>query len=158
MSLERLSELLQMTGLNAVQQSGQVLLYNRKLDLLSKGVLVPDVDKAVVFTQEYLRYIRTHGIHPVVEFAAQFHKFPVHVELNTIDQNSAYYDSTREASKMSLISQLNLLNAAQALEERAYTSALIRKHSDGVTKSDLRRYMKLKRLASKLLEGAEKVR
>lgn len=155
MSLERLSELLQMTGLNAVQQAGKVLLYNRKLDLLSKGVLVPDVSKATVFAQEYLRYIRTHGVHPVVEFASSFHKFPVQIEPNTVVQNSAYYDSTREASKLSLLSNLNLLNAAHALEERAYTSALLRKHSNGVTKSDLRRYMKLKRLASKLLEGAE---
>jgi len=150
---EQLSSLLQQTGLNAKRQDGAILLYNRDPAFLSKGAAVKDMESALRMTKGYLGYMRTHGFSPIVEWARdhQYRPIPYKEVPNKADPQSAYY-----VAAMSSVSRINLLRAAQELRARVKTAKLIREVSP-ITDSDVRRDLKIKKIAAIYRADSEKV-
>ena len=150
---DKLSTLLRRTGLNAKRQDGKILLYNRDIALLSKGVAVADVDAAVRMASNYAGYLRSNPWISVVEWAQghQYRPVPYKEVGNKADPQSAYY-----VAGMSSVSRINLLQAARALRSRVHTAQVLREESP-VTDSAVRRYLKIKKVAAIYREDSERV-
>lgn len=150
---EKLSGLLRKTGLNAKKQDGKIILYNRQLQHLSRGLLVKDIEMAVRMAQNYLAYLRTQGFLPLVDWAADHQGRPIpHKEVNNrVDSQSAYY-----VQALSSVSRINLLQAARELEARVHASRALREDSPP-SESNLRRHLKIKKIAAIYRSDSEKV-
>lgn len=148
---EQLSGLLRKTSLNAKQQDGKVLLYNRQLDLLSKGILVDDIATAVRMVRNYLAFLRTHGFEPIVDWANehQFRPIPFKEVVNRVDSQSAYY-----VQALSSVSRINLLRTADELKGRVRAARTLR---EGLSESTLRRHLKIKKIAAIYRADSERV-
>lgn len=149
---KKLSALLQRTGLNAKRQDGKILLYNRDIALLSKGVAVSDLQTAIRMVSNYLGYMRTHGFVSVVDWAKdhQYRPIPFKEVPNKADPQSAYY-----VAGMSTVSRVNLMRTAQELRTRVRASRNLQK--EPVTDSAIRRYLKIRKIAAIYMEDSEKV-
>lgn len=149
----KLSTLLQRTGLNAKRQDGKILLYNREIDHLCKGIAVDGIEAAVRMVSGYAGYLRAHRWAPLVEWAKdhQIRPLPFKEVPNKADSQSPYY-----VASMSSVSRINLLKAAKELRSRVHTARALREDSP-VTDSDVRRYLKIKKIAAIYREDSEKV-
>lgn len=150
---DKLSTLLQQTGTNAKKQDRKILLYNRQLEHVSKGVLVEDLTAAVRLTTGYLSHLRTNGFTSLLDWAKDHQVRPVPFKevVNRVDPQSAYY-----VQALSSVSRINLLKAAKELTTRVRTAQALRKDSP-VTESDQRRYLKIKKIAAIYRADSEKV-
>jgi len=151
--VESLKRLLQLAGLQARKQEGKVLLYNKGRKLLSRGILVADLEQAKSMVSQYLTYLRTVGFESLTDFAAdhQFRPVAYREVDNQVDDESAYFIN-KEA--MSSVDRVNLLIAARKLQNRVAMSQEIRGQ---VKTSDVRRYRRLKKVAAGHLISMEKV-
>lgn len=140
---EELKRVLRSAHLQIRKQDGKFLLYNREKNLLSRGLLLPDLGSVKAMAVQYLTYLRSVGPISLVDFASDHQTRPVpHKEVqNLVDTDSAYYIN-RSASATKL-GRANLLVAAKVLENRA----LIAETSEGVSEKLLRRHRKLKMAA-----------
>lgn len=150
---KKLSTLLQRTGLNAKRQDGKILLYNREADLLSRGISVDGIDSAVQMASNYAGYLRSSKWTPLVEWAKdhQHRPIPFQEVPNKADSQSAFY-----VASMSSVSRINLLKAAKELRSRVRTAQSLRKNYP-ITDSDVRRYLKIRKIATIYREDSEKV-
>lgn len=142
-----LGKLLDASGLMARKQDNKILVYNRTQKFLSRGVLVEDLNAAERLVRQYIRYIQTSGFVPLTEFAAehQYRPVPYQEVDNKVDDSSAYY--VNKSASLSLVSRINLLLAARALEERAETMYLLRTAEESINASSVSRHHKLKKIA-----------
>ena len=155
-NVKKLGKLLDAAGLMARKQDGKILLYNRMHKHLSRGILVDDLSAAERIVLQYIRYLQTSGFLSLLEFAVdhQYRAVPFKEVDNRVDDQSAYYINK---AAMSSVSRINLLLAAKELRSRVEASYSTRVAGENITKSDIRRYLKLKQAAYLHLEGAVRV-
>lgn len=145
--LKILGRLLSSANLLMKKQDGQFLVYNSGRNFLSRGVLVPDLDKAELLVRQYIRSIQTNGrANSLVDFVSD-QGLPYREVNNTSDPNSAYF--INRTASMSLVDRLSLLQVAHSLVQRAEASASTREDSK-VSPENFRRHLKLRREAQRV--------
>lgn len=140
-----IKNLMQATGVVVKQQDSEILLYNKQLDLLSRGVAVRNLNDSRALLRDYLHYMRAHGFIALTDFAESHQHRPVafrEVE-NKVDPQSAY------AVKHAAFSPI----ALDRLEVTASTLELLASVDDEA----VARHLKFKMASSGFFVGAEPV-
>lgn len=150
-STETLKRLLGLAKVQAKKQDGKIILYNTTRQELSRGVLVSDLDQAQKMISQYVAYLRSVGSISLTDFASdhQYRPIPYQEVPNQVDEQSAYY--INKAASMSSVDRVNLLLVAKKLKEQVHVAQVTRQVKD----SDVRRHLRLKKVAASHLLGAK---